>query len=98
MDLIKYRMAIVNNDKKETENLRRELIEAIQQDADITDATNISVNVTGKKATGTISIELFGKVNNETDKDRAGEIVEKKVEDNATVENNITIDPGFQTP
>ena len=88
---------LINREELENRDLQKKLLNAIQQDAEITDPTNISVNVE-KQHGKTGKIELFGEVNNESDKSRAEEIVRKNTDHNIKVINSIKIDPDFNTP
>jgi hypothetical protein len=74
---------------KEREDLRRKLLEAIFQDPEIKNVTNVSVVIDDTK--GSMTVHLLGKVPTGRGRERAAEIVRNNVPRDAVVVNEIGV-------
>jgi hypothetical protein len=74
---------------REREALRKKLLEAIFQDPQIRNVTNVSVVIDDAK--GSMTVHLLGKVPAERGRQRAAEIVRNNVPDDAVVVNELGI-------
>jgi hypothetical protein len=75
--------------KKENRQLEKKIMEAIIQDPEIGDATNVSVVV--KKENNMPFIHLLGKLETEKERDRAHELADKNTPINFQVINEIVL-------
>jgi hypothetical protein len=76
-------------EKKENKQLEKKLMEAIIQDPEIGDATNVSVIV--KKENGTRFVHLLGKLETEKERDRACELADTNTPIDFEVINEIVL-------
>ncbi len=81
--------SFTTGERKENKDLERVLMEAIIQDPEIGDATNISVIV--KKEDGERVIHLLGKLDTEKERDRALELAETNSKKQYKVVNEIVL-------
>ena len=77
--------------KMELKELRSQLFDAITEDPQIGNASNIAVNVHSGDSGADPIIELAGKVDTAQDKARAGQIVAVNTGDEAKVTNNLVV-------
>jgi len=81
--------SFTTGERKENKDLERVLMEAIVQDPEIGDATNISVVI--KKEDGDRVIHLLGKLDSEKERDRALELAETNSKSKYKVVNEIVL-------
>ncbi len=73
------------------DNISNNLQEAIIEDPEITDTTNISVKAKTDSSSKGPVIHLIGKVSSEADKARAQEIIEKNTRNEMKVTNELVV-------
>ncbi len=75
----------------EKEELEKNLMQALIDDPEIGDSTNITVNFDPFANSKKGKIELLGKVESELDKNRAEEIAKVNTKDEVEVLNNLNV-------
>jgi hypothetical protein len=79
-----------NTEKKENKELEKKLLEALVQDPEIENSTNISAVV--KKERGNRVVHLLGKVDTEKERLRAEELVKINTPEGHSIVNEIVTD------